>query len=120
MRIRALRGAIKVEGDEKEEIIESTREVLEGLLERNGVDSDDIITVIFTATDDLHSEFPAVAMRRMGLSHIPCLCARELDIKGALTECVRVLMFVYTDKDKNQLRHVYLREARQLRMDLPE
>jgi chorismate mutase len=84
------------------------------------VGTDDVISIIFTATKDLTAEFPAAAVRKLGLSHIPVMCARELDVEGALAMTVRIMMLINTDKAREQLRHVYLREARQLRTDLPE
>jgi len=109
-----------VESDTKEAIVEVTVELLEEMLDRNDVATEDIIFIVFTATDDLHAEFPAAAARKIGLSHIPFLCARELDIEGALPRTVRAMMLLYSDKAREQLRHVYLKEARQLRLDLPE
>jgi chorismate mutase len=120
MRVRALRGAVTVQNDSKEEIISVTTELLEEMLDRNDVATDDVICIIFTSTKDLTSEFPAAAVRKLGLSHIPVMCARELDVEGALPRTIRVMMLINTDKAREQLRHVYLREARQLRTDLPE
>jgi chorismate mutase len=78
------------------------------------------IFIVFTGTDDITAEFPAAAARKIGLSHIPVICARELAIEDALPLTVRAMMLINTDKAREALRHVYLREARQLRMDLPE
>lgn len=96
------------------------RELLSEMLGRNGVDHDDIVSVVFTATDDLHSGFPAAAAREMGLGDVPLLCARELDIEGGMPRCIRVLMHVETERSRAELRHVYLEQARTLRDDLPE
>lgn len=120
MRVRALRGAVTADSNEKEEIIGVTTELLEEVLDRNDVATDDVISMIFTATKDLTAEFPAAAVRKLGLSHIPVMCARELDIDGALPMTIRVMMWINTDKAREQLRHVYLKGARQLRTDLPE
>ena len=120
MRVRALRGAVTADEDIKGQIIEATTELLEEMLDRNDVGSDDVIFIIFTATKDLTAEFPAAAVRKIGLSHVPVICARELDIEGALPRTIRAMMLINTDKAREQLRHVYLREARQLRTDLPE
>lgn len=120
MRVRALRGAVTAEGNTKEAIIESTTELLEEMLDRNDIATDDLITIIITATADITAEFPAAAARKIGLSHIPLLSARELSVEGALPLTIRALMLINTEKAREQLRHVYLREARQLRMDLPE
>lgn len=99
---------------------ERVRELLSEMLGRNGVDHDDIVSVVFTATDDLHSGFPAAAAREMGLGDVPLLCARELDIDGGMPRCIRVLMHVETERSRAELRHVYLEQARTLRDDLPE
>jgi chorismate mutase len=120
MRVRALRGAVTAEENTKDEIIAVTTELLEEILDRNDVATDDVISMLFTATKDLTAEFPAAAVRKLGLSHIPVMCARELDVEGALPRTIRVMMMITTDKAREQLRHVYLREARQLRTDLPE
>lgn len=118
-RVRAIRGATSVASDTSEEIRNATAELLRAMIERNGLDKEDLVSVLFTATPDLTSDFPAVAAREIGISHIPLLCAREIDVKGAVQRCVRVLMHAYTDRDYTSLRHVYLGEARQLRTDLP-
>lgn len=90
------------------------------MLDRNNVSKDDLISVVFTATDDIHSMFPATAAREVGLGDVPLLCARELDVEGATPRCIRVLMHVMTDRARSDLHHVYLEGARALRDDLPE
>jgi chorismate mutase len=89
------------------------------MLERNAVAKTDLISIVFTATDDIRSEFPAAAARQIGISDIPLLCARELDVEEAVARCIRVLMHLYTEKDPAELRHVYLEGAVPLRTDLP-
>lgn len=120
MMLRALRGAITVEEDTVDEIISATAELVEEMMNRNSVTKQDLVSLIFTATPDLSSEFPAAAARKIGISDVPLLCATEIDVRGAIPRCVRVLMHLYSDKDHASLRHVYLRGARQLRTDLPE
>jgi chorismate mutase len=88
------------------------------MFERNGVDPDDLVSLLFTATPDLRAEFPAAAARRIGVSDCPLLCAQEIDVAGAIPRCVRVLMHLYTTRERTALRHVYLGEARRLRTDL--
>ena len=117
-RIKALRGAITVARDEPEEVRGATEELLRELFDRNGVETEDIVSVLFTATPDLTSEFPAVAARSLGLSEVPLLCAAEIAVPGALPHCIRVLIHLYSDRAAGELRHVYLREARALRTDL--
>jgi len=119
-RIRALRGAITLDADTKEQVIERTGRLLQTMLERNGVSKDDLVSIIFTATGDVRSEFPAAAARSIGISDVPLLCARELDVDGAIGLCIRVLAHLYTDKEPSALRHVYLEGAVPLRTDLPQ
>lgn len=121
-RIAALRGATTLDADTREQVLARTGELLHALLERNGLVSEDVISLLLTATDDVRSEFPATAVREAGISDVPMLCARELDIRAGsgLPLCIRVMAHVYTDRPRAELRHVYLHDARQLRSDLPE
>lgn len=118
-RLQAVRGAITVEADRADAIKEATAELLHEILERNRLAPADLVSIIFTATPDLHSEFPAVAAREIGLSEVPLLCAREIPVDGAMARCVRVMVHCHPTH-ADPIRHVYLRDARQLRMDLPE
>ena len=118
--VRALRGATTVDADTVEQLNERVQTLVLRMLERNGVDKDDIISILFTATDDIHSVFPATAARGVGLGDVPLICARELDITGATPRCVRVMMHVSTGKTRDELHHVYLEGAKGLRDDLPE
>lgn len=120
--VAALRGAITLDADTREEVLRRTAELLGELMARNDLDTDDLISLLFTATDDVTAEFPAAAVRNAGISDVPMLCARELGIAGDsnIPLCVRVLAHVHTDRPRRALRHVYLRGARQLRSDLPE
>jgi len=117
--VRALRGATTLDADTPEQMTERVPALLKELLERNGVDHDNIISIVFTATDDLTSMFPATAARTVGLGDVPLLCARELSIDGGTPRCVRVLVHLTTDRARSELRHVYLEGARALRDDLP-
>jgi len=117
MRLRALRGATTVDENTADAILDATDELLRALIDRNGLDSDEMVSCIFTCTDDLDAEFPAVAARRIGLSNVPLLCAREIDVPGALPRVIRVLLHTYADPD-SEARHVYLRDAVNLRADL--
>jgi chorismate mutase len=117
--LRALRGATTVDVDEKEHLFERVIALLEELFDRNGIDHDDVVSIIFTATGDIHSGFPAEAARKFGLGDVPLLCARELEIEGSTPRCIRVLLHLTTDRPRDQLRHVYLEGARGLRDDLP-
>ena len=117
--VRALRGATTVDEDRPEQISERVQALVRSMLERNGIDKDDLISVIFTATDDLVSLFPAAAARGIGLGDVPLLCARELAVTDGTARCIRVLMHLTTDTPPSELRHVYLEGARGLRDDLP-
>jgi len=118
LRVRALRGATTVDEDTPEQVTQRTQALLAAMLARNGVDHANIISVLLTATDDIHSMFPATAARSVGFGDVPLLCARELDINGAQPRCIRVMMHLETSNE--ELHHVYLEGARGLRDDLPE
>ena len=115
-----LRGAVTVEADEAQLIVEATERLLVSIMDRNDVAAEEVVSVIFTSTTDLTSEFPAAAARRIGLADVPLLCATEIPVPGAIGRCVRVLMHVYTKREREELRHVYLGGARALRTDLAE
>src|SRR5690606_34524920 len=118
--VRALRGATTVDVDEKAHLFERVIALLETLFERNRLDHDDVISILFTATGDLHSAYPAEAARKIGLGDVPLICARELDIDGGTPRCVRVMLHVATGTPREELHHVYLEGARNLRDDLPQ
>ena len=117
MRLYALRGATTVEVNDAPSILDATEELMVELLGRNELAPENIVSCIFTLTDDLDAEFPAVAARNLGLSAVPLLCAREVAVPGSLDRVIRVLMHCYGDQG-HQPRHVYLGEARRLRLDL--
>lgn len=118
--IRAVRGATTVPRDEKQLVVEATARLLKEMMSRNEIEHDQLMSIIFTATPDIRSEFPAAAARSIGISDIPLLCATEMDVVGAIPRCIRVLMQIYSEQEYTSLRHVYLEDARQLRTDLPE
>ena len=117
MRLFALRGATTVDRNEADAILTATEALMRDIMERNALGTDDVVSCIFTLTDDLDAEFPAVAARNMGFSGVPLLCAREVPVPGALPRIIRVLMHYYAP-DAHVARHVYLGEARKLRQDL--
>ncbi|HVH53246.1 MAG TPA: chorismate mutase [Actinomycetota bacterium] len=117
-KVRAARGAIRVAEDAAGSVLSATERLLSAMLEQNGVAGSDIVSVFFTATDDLRSAFPAEAARRMGLGHVPLLCAREIPVDGAMPMVVRVLMHFYTDRLPDRVAHTYLDGAETLRDDL--
>ncbi len=116
-RLHALRGAISVDRDEGEEILDATTELMREIMDRNALSPEQVVSCIFTVTDDLTAEFPAVAARALGFERVPLLCAREIPVPGSLPRVIRVLIHYYADED-HEARHVYLREAATLREDL--
>jgi chorismate mutase len=114
MRLRAIRGAITVESNERDAILDGTEELVHAVIERNALDAGDIVSCIFTCTEDLNAAFPAEAARRLGLSAVPLLCAREIAVPGSLERVIRLMVHCYAD----EAQHVYLREATSLRRDL--
>jgi chorismate mutase len=119
MPLRALRGATTIDVDEIDHLTERMVELLSELFERNAIDHDDLVSIIFTATDDIRCTFPATAARTFGLGDVPLICARELDVEGGTPLCVRVLMHLDTPRSRGELHHVYQYGAQQLRDDLP-
>ena len=117
MKLRALRGATTVDANEPDAILSATEELVRAVMERNALDPEQMVSCIFTCTNDLDAEFPAVAARQLGLSGVPLLCAREIEVPGALERVIRVLVHCYPDEE-SESRHVYLRDATALRKDL--
>jgi chorismate mutase len=117
MRLIALRGATTVQDNDAEAILTATEELMRELLARNALSAGDLVSCLFTLTNDLDAEFPAVAARRMGLSAVPLMCAREIPVPGALPRVIRVLIHCYPPAGREP-QHVYLHEARGLRLDL--
>jgi chorismate mutase len=117
MRLTALRGAITVEENTAEAILGATEELVSELMARNRLEPADMVSCLFTCTGDLDAEFPAVAARRLGLTAVPLLCAREIDVPGALPRVIRLMAHCYA-RDGAEPAHVYLRDAVSLRRDL--
>jgi chorismate mutase len=118
-RVRGIRGATTVDEDTAADIDCAVVALLTELFDRNDLHNEDLVSVILTATDDLHAKFPAASARTFGLGDVPLLCARELDIVGATPRCIRVLVHVNTERSRDELHHVYLEGAVGLRDDLP-
>ena len=118
--VRALRGATTLDVDEAAHLTERVQTLVNQMLDRNEVAKDDLISIVFTATEDIHSMFPATAARAAGLGDVPLICARELDVVGGTQLCIRVLMHLVTERSRTELHHVYLEGARNLRDDLPD
>jgi chorismate mutase len=116
-RLWAVRGATKVSRNDTEAILNSTEELMRELIERNELEPERIVSCIFTSTHDLNAEFPAVAARRVGLDAVPLLCAREIDVPGAMHSVIRVLVHYYAPAQHAPV-HAYLGDAQELRSDL--
>ena len=118
--VRAIRGATTVDDDTPECITERVVALLARIMKRNGLVEEDIISILFTATEDVVSAFPAAAARSMGLGAVPLICARELSIVGSVPRCIRLMMHASTDHSREDIHHVYLEGAQGLRDDLPD
>jgi len=116
--IRGVRGATTIEQDTREAVVERVAELLGDLCKQNGLKESDIVSILFTATDDVHSVFPATAARDFGFGEVPLICARELDITGATEHCIRILLTARTRRRQADVSHVYLHGAANLRNDL--
>ncbi|MFE0419322.1 chorismate mutase [Streptomyces tendae] len=120
MAVRAVRGAVQLERDDAGHMNEQVAALLTTLMERNGLTVDDLISLWFTATPDLHSDFPAAAARGLGITDVPLICAQELDIEGAMPRVVRVLAHIESDRPRAEIAHVYLGAAAALRKDIAQ
>ena len=118
--VRGIRGANRVPENTREAILSATRELLQAMLQANGVRSEDIAAIHFTLTPDLNAAFPAEAARQLGMRLVPLLCAREIGVPGSMGQVVRVLMLVNTNLKQDQIKHVFLGETQKLRDDLRE
>ncbi len=118
--VRAVRGAVQLERDEAEHMDEQVGALITAVLERNGLGTDDLISIWFTATPDLHSDFPAAAARKLGIVDVPLICAQELDIEGAMPRVVRLLAHIESDRPRSEINHVYLGAAAALRKDIAQ
>ena len=120
MAVRAVRGAVQISGNDRDEILAGTTELVTEVMSRNELSTEDVISVVFTATPDLTAEFPALAARKLGFQEVPLLCASEIDVPGAMPRVVRLMMHVETTKPRSALQHVYLRGATALRLDIAQ
>ncbi|HSX66192.1 chorismate mutase [Nocardioides sp.] len=118
MAVRAVRGATQLDSDTREQMLDRVAEMVRGVMEANGIAVDDFISIIFTSTSDLTSEFPAYAARVLGFHDVPLVCARELEIEGSMPRVVRMMAHVETDLPRADVTHVYLHGAANLRRDL--
>ena len=118
MAVRAVRGATQLEEDSRDHMLDRVAEMVLDVMASNGLDVDDFISVIFTATSDLVSEFPAYAARMLGFTDVPLICTRELEIEGSMPRVVRMMAHIETDLPRAELTHCYLHGAAALRSDL--
>ena len=118
MSVRAVRGATQLETDTRDHMLDRVAEMVRGVVEANDLDVADFISIIFTATSDLHAEFPAYAARQLGFDDVPLICARELEIEGSMPRVVRMMAHIETDLSRQDVTHVYLHGAAALRRDL--
>jgi chorismate mutase len=120
MAMRAIRGATQLDSDDRDHLLVSVEELIREILEQNDIDTDKLVSMILTATPDLHSEFPALAARQIGIGDVPLLCAQEIDVDGAMPRVIRVMVHIESDLPRGEIRHVYLRGAAALRRDLAQ
>ena len=118
MRLRAARGAIRVPSDDGDALLGSTERLLSTVLQRNAIDPEDLVSIMFTATEDLRSAFPAEAARRMGLGRVPLMCAQEIPVQGSMPSVIRILLHFHSDRALDEVVHVYLDGAESLRDDV--
>jgi chorismate mutase len=118
--VRAIRGAIQVDTDDRDAILDGTTELVTAVMTRNDLTPDDVISVLFTATTDLMAEFPALAARKLGFHAVPMMCATEIPVPHAMPRVVRLMAHVETGRSREQMQHVYLRGAVALRQDIAQ
>ncbi len=120
MTFLAIRGATTCEKNSKKDITSATQDLVTEMMKRNGVAQNQIISILFTATNDLTQEFPATAARGLGLDDVPLMCAQELSIEGSMPKCIRIMMHVEIGKQRSEIQHVFMGRAQSLRKDLSE
>jgi chorismate mutase len=118
--IRAIRGAVQLDANEREQIMDGTTELVTEVMSRNKLSTDQVVSVIFTATPDLTMEFPALAARSLGFQEVPLLCCTEMAVPGSMPRVVRLMMHIETEVSRAQIQHVYLRGAAALRLDIAQ
>ena len=115
MRCRGIRGATTVPTNTQEDILAAAKELLQEMVQVNGVQEEDVACILFTTTPDLNAAFPAAAARELGLSQVPMLCGHEMNVPGSLPMCLRILILINTKKSAEEIVHIYIRGARELR-----
>ncbi|MFW5976562.1 MAG: chorismate mutase [Bacillota bacterium] len=116
--MRGIRGATTVSVNNKDSIITATSNLIKTMIEKNSVSQEEIVSMIFTATDDINRIYPAVAARKSGYNNIPLMCYQELNIKNSLKKCIRIMIYINRDCSLEKINHIYLKKARSLRPDL--
>lgn len=116
--MRAIRGAISVDKNNRKDILQETKKLLKRIILENQIQTEEIVSIIFTATSDLDSVYPAVAAREIGLDKIPLLCFQEMEVKNSLRKCIRIMIYVNRDCSLEEVNHIYLNKAAYLRPDL--
>ncbi|MBM3156937.1 MAG: chorismate mutase [Chloroflexi bacterium] len=112
---RGIRGATTAEGNTKENILDACKELLQKMIDANGIKPENVACAIFTTTPDLDAEFPAAAARQLGWSHTALLCAQEMKVPNSLKQCIRILILYNTEKSADEIVHVYIKGATQLK-----
>jgi chorismate mutase len=120
MAVRAIRGAIQLDTDERSHLLKSTAELVTKVLHENNLSQANLISIFFTATTDVTSEFPALAARELGLGDVPLMCSVEMDVQGAMPRVIRLMMHAETNLSQSEIQHIYLRGAAKLRTDLAQ
>jgi chorismate mutase len=118
MACRGIRGAITVDKNDAETITDATRLLLEQIVKKNDIRQEDVASMMFSVTSDLNAVYPAKAVRELGWAHIALMCVQEMDVAGSLSKCIRLQVLWNTEKSQEEINHIYLGEARQLRPDL--
>ena len=118
MRCRGIRGATTVDENSREAIIQSTKELLEKMIEANQIEVDEVACTFFTTTSDINAEFPALAARKLGWTQSALLCSHEMNVPGSLQKCIRILILYNTEKKADEIVHVYINGAESLRVDI--
>lgn len=116
--VRAIRGATTVEKNDADEILNETQKLLNEMAQKNGIVEEDIISIIFTVTQDLNAAFPAVAARNLGWTSVALMCMNEIDVPGSLKNCIRIMIHINTNKSNDDIKHIYLNGAKVLRPDI--
>jgi chorismate mutase len=120
VKVRAIRGAVQIDANERDLILEGTTELVSEVMSRNNLTTDDVISVLFTVTPDLTAEFPALAARKLGFHDVPLICATEIPVPTAMPRVVRLMAHVETSVPRSAIQHVYLRGAAALRLDIAQ